>query len=162
VDKQSGVKFTALDAIIIAGAVTAAVMVFLFFNIRTARGEPVWIDFTFESRGVDIGFYGIPSVGDDIYDSVRGGYLGVVTDVLFEPSLIITVDVENQVLREVVMPDRLNMFITIRGQGTETDDRITISGSGYEIRVGTHMFVKGRGYASEGFCVNLKTSIRGD
>jgi len=156
------VRFSLLDGVIVVGIVFLAVVGYWFFSFRGGGGDSVWVNFTFEARGMNPAYEGVPVVGDTVYCSVRGYYLGVITDVWFEPATTIVTDIENRVFREEILPHLINVYIAVRAAGYETDDRIVIAGDGYEIRVGLHMYLKGRGYAAEGFCVALATVARVD
>ncbi|MCL2703438.1 MAG: DUF4330 domain-containing protein [Defluviitaleaceae bacterium] len=161
-DKPEKLRFSMLDALIAAGVLAAALLAVWFFYFRGSGGEDVWVEYTFEARGMPLSYEGVPIVGGRVYDSVRGDFLGVVVDAYYRPAKLFTEDVVNQRFREEAVPDQLDVFIVIRAEAVETADNIRIAGDSFEIRVGTHMFVKGKGYAAEGYCVALSTSPRGD
>ena len=83
------VRFSLLDAAIIVMVLVAGIGAYWFLTLEVG-GDPVVIDFEVEFQGVDEGFVAFPSVGDRVYDSVRGHFLGYVTNVRYEPTTIFT------------------------------------------------------------------------
>jgi hypothetical protein len=170
---EKKVRFSALDAIIITGVIALAALAYWYFGIRSGDAEPVTVYFTFEAVRQQESFAELPKPGDRIYDSVRGYYLGEVVHVRYEKAYLVGFeqgvfmdsDSESIVFNpgepgfnEGVIDGEINIFITVRCDGTESPDVITLADGNYEIRVGKHMYIKGRGnaaYAAEGYGVGL-------
>lgn len=147
-------RFNIIDAIAILGiAGLIAVGAWFFTNLDT--GENVTVYFTVEIREREDGFADLIEVGDEIRDAVRNYFLGHVHNVEVRPTEIITFDQDNQAFIYSRIPERYDVWLTVRGVGTETASAIATHGQ--EVRVGQEVFLRGRGYAGLGFIVNLRT-----
>ncbi|MDR1703690.1 MAG: DUF4330 domain-containing protein [Clostridiales bacterium] len=151
-EKTAKLRFTPLDAAIIAIILLAAAAA-VWYLTRGAGGEPVDLRYTVEFAGKDASFEGLPQVGDTVYDSVRGSYLGVITDIEYTDSLVQIWNPEEGIYTQEAVPDTLNCYLTIAADGIERPAAAAIAASDIEIRVGKEMFVKGKGYASPGYIV---------
>ncbi len=93
-------------------------------------------------------------VGDSIRDSVKGNYLGKVVDVQVLPATKVTEDLENGKFIQAEVPNRYDIVLSLEANGTVTSSNITAEGS--EIAVGKRMYIKGKGYASEGYILAIR------
>ncbi len=93
-------------------------------------------------------------VGDDIRDSVKGNYLGKVIDVQVMPSTKVTEDLENGKYIQAEVPNRYDIVLTLEANGMVTSSSIAAEGS--QIAVGKRMYIKGKGYASEGYILAIR------
>lgn len=152
-------KFSVLDAVIVLVVLVAGLGVFMFLGMD-GGGEPVVVEFEVEFRGMHTNFVDYPRIGDRIYDSVRGHFLGYITAVRYEDATAFGFDHQGRIFREQLIPDQIDVFLSVRADGYESDDRIIVAGDDVEVRVGTQMFVRGRGFAHEGFNVSLTTRPR--
>lgn len=157
-------RLNSLDWIIIFVlilAVTGGIYYFTF--MRQTSGEAVEISFTVELRGVKTGdaegLIDMPRIGDNIYDSVRGYYLGVVTDIYTEPTTAFTWNQLEARFEEPEYPNECNLYVTVKAEGSENDSVITTGD--VELRVGKEMYIKGKGYASPGYITDLRTAKKG-
>lgn len=154
-------RFGALDAVIILLVLAAAAVVVLYFNL-SGGGTAVEVEYTVEFKAVRKTFEGMPQVGDKVYDSVKGYYLGVVTDVWYEESTYYTWNHYEQQYETAVAPNEIDCFLKILSNGLENDDVITVGSDNTDVRVGKLMFVKGKGYANSGYIVGLTTKEKGE
>ena len=94
----------------------------------------------------------------EVRDSIRNYFLGHVWDVHSQPAVLVTFDnTTNTFIRETI-PDRYDVYVTIRGVGTENES--AIMSNGHVVRVGQEMFIVGRGYAGHGFITQVWTTAR--
>ena len=87
--------------------------------------------------------------GDALEDTIKNYSLGNVVSVEVVPAEEFAVDTENDryVLAEV--PDKEDVYITVESSAVISDAAVTV-GSGYEIRVGEAIYVRGPGYLGSG------------
>lgn len=92
-------------------------------------------------------------VGDQIWNSVNLQYLGVVTKVEYTKQTVPMFNPSKGVYEEYEVPNKYSINITIKGNGTESDDNIIVEGS--NIKIGAQLNVKGRGYVFISFVVDI-------
>lgn len=153
------IRFSGLDVLIILGVLGVLGLGFMFFR-GGGGGEPVTVHFEVEFQGIRDEIAQMPREGDRVYDSVRGHFLGTLQEIRIEPATVITFNNETRQHQVEETPGFVNVYLMIVAYGYETDDRIVIAGDNVEVRVGTRKFVRGRGYAQEGFVVSLSTRPR--
>lgn len=91
--------------------------------------------------------------GDTIRDSIKGNYLGTVSDVKIRPSTKTVENLEEGIFVEAEVPGSYDAVVTIEGKGRVTDTSIFLEGT--EIVVGKKMYLKGKGYASQCFITGI-------
>ena len=161
---QSRPKFNVIDALVIL-AVIAIIAAAVWFLSSATAGNEKYVFFTVEFAGQmpDAeqrirATSGSASPEAEVRDSIRLYLLGHAWDVWSRPAQLITFDNNaNEFVLETI-PDRYDVFLTIRGIGTE-DDRAIMT-NGQIVRVGQEMFIRGRGYAGIGFITEIWTEDR--
>ena len=93
-------------------------------------------------------------VGDDRTENTKNYNMGKVVDVKTIPYSKITPDYENNVFVDSVDPYYETVLITVEANVTETASSYAVDGQ-YVVRAGTEIFVKGEGYAGEGYIVKI-------
>ena len=150
-------RFNAVDAAIIL--LLAAVIAAAVWYFASSADEPnVYVYFTVEFRNQPEGFeqHIIREIGGEARDSVRNYFLGHVYDVDVRPAHIISFDAISQTYVEGFIPERNDIFVTIRGRGVETNESIHVEGN--LVTIGRGMHIRGRGFVNSGFVVALRTT----
>ena len=93
-------------------------------------------------------------IGDDLTENTKNYNMGKVVDVETVPYSKITPDYENNAYVDSVDPYYSTVLITVEADVTETASSYAVDGQ-YVVRAGTQVFVKGEGYAGEGYIVKI-------
>jgi hypothetical protein len=96
----------------------------------------------------------VPVVGEKVFNSSTTAYLGVVKEVTSEPYNEVIYSKEIGVYQKLPVDGYCDMFLTIEGNGTETEQDITVEGT--TPKVGMELNVKGKGYAFQGIVVEVR------
>ena len=94
-----------------------------------------------------------PVVGGNAYESSTSTYLGTVKDVKTEPFTETMFNRTTGKYEKVPVDGYSNIYVTIEGNGTETEKDITVEGT--TVKVGMELNVKGKGYAFKGIVVEV-------
>ena len=86
-------------------------------------------------------------VGDKIFDSVKNFEIGEVKEIVVTDATESVYDEVNNVFKTVTVPERIDILITVEGNG-KTDESGTVV-NGYELTVGKKMYIKGSNFATE-------------
>mgnify|MGYP000766023374 FL=1 len=95
-----------------------------------------------------------PVVGGNAYESSTSTYLGTVKDVKTEPFTETMFNRTTGKYEKVPVDGYSNIYVTIEGNGTETEKDITVEGT--TVKVGMELNVKGKGYACKGIVVEVR------
>ncbi|MCL2415927.1 MAG: DUF4330 domain-containing protein [Defluviitaleaceae bacterium] len=147
-------KFNIVDGVIVL-AFLAVLAAGAFFLTRGGGGDEVMVFFDVEFQQMEQSFIELVEEGDEIRDAVRNYFLGHVYDVRIEPSVVLVFDSIEGRFMQTVTPERYDIFITVSGRGTESNEAIYVEGQ--IVRVGREMSITGKGYANTGFIVGLRT-----
>lgn len=141
-----------LIVLVLILAVGGAYYVFFGGNEKQAQ-ESGTVVYDFEITNVNKDFIDAINPGDPIRDSTRGNYLGNVVSKTFRNATMLNEDLVNgrYVIAEV--PDAYDVVITIEATASVTPANIVVGGA--EVKVGKKFFIKGKGYAGEGFVTRL-------
>ncbi|MCL2396823.1 MAG: DUF4330 domain-containing protein [Defluviitaleaceae bacterium] len=150
-------RFNIIDAVVIL-AIIAVIAAGIWYFSTARGGDQVGVYFVVEFRGRMPGFEDNIAVGGEIRDSIRNVLLGRVVYVDVQPATQTTFDNETGVFMLADLPDRYDVYVTIRGNGTENNSEIRSEGE--LVRIGQEMFLRGRGYAGIGFITHLWTDGR--
>ena len=80
--------------------------------------------------------------------------MGKVVDFETKPYTRITPDYMSNVFRDSVDPTSNTVLITVEADVTESNSSFAVDGQ-FIVRAGTEIFVKGEGYAGEGYIVKV-------
>lgn len=111
------------------------------------------VEYLVEMKGVDQSFVDAIAKGDLLRESVKGNNLGQVADMTYTAASNINTDFRNGNYVEVPVPDKLDVLLTITSEAAVSEKSITVGG--LEIKIGHKLFVKGKGYAREGYILNI-------
>ncbi len=93
-------------------------------------------------------------VGDDLTENTKNYNMGKVVDFETIPYTKLTPDYENNIFRDSVDPTCDTVRITVEANVTESASAYAVDGQ-FVVRAGTEIFVKGEGYAGEGYIVKV-------
>ncbi|HWQ29596.1 MAG TPA: DUF4330 domain-containing protein [Negativicutes bacterium] len=109
--------------------------------------------YEFEITNVNKDFVDAITDGDPIRDSVRGNELGTVTGKVERPATMLNEDLINGRYVIAKVPDAYDVAITIEAQANITPANVIVGGA--EVKVGKKFFIKGKGYANQGFVTKM-------
>ncbi len=112
------------------------------------------VEFTVEVKKQDESYASEIKPGDDIYDSVKGGYLGKVTKVTKEPASAIAIDAKNGQYVKSYYENKYDVYVTICGTPGTYNEK-TIMFASKEIRVGEETFIRSKNYTGKGYIVKV-------
>ncbi len=147
-------KFTAVDAIIILVAIAAVAVgaVKLLPNVFN-KSKQETVDFTVMIQNKEADFADAIQVGDNVTISLTEKDGGVVKAVNSEPATTIAYNsIENTYSSEVI-EGRYDVYVTIEAD-TDVSD-LAIKAGGTAVKVGDQMPVRGKGYASTGYVIEI-------
>ena len=87
--------------------------------------------------------------GDALEDTIKNYSLGNVVSCETVPAQDFAVDTENKCYVLAEVPGKEDVYITVESSAVISDSAVTV-GSGYEIRVGEAIYVRGPGYLGSG------------
>lgn len=95
-----------------------------------------------------------PVIGGNAYNSSTSAYLGTVKEVATEQYTETMYDRTADKYQKVPVEGYSNIYVTIEGEGTETEKDITVNGT--TVKTGMELNVKGKGYAFKGIVVEVR------
>ena len=154
-------KFNIIDGLVIL-AVIAIISAAVWFLTTAGPGDEVYVYFVVEFQGQMPDFENNVIAGyapnAEVRDSIRNYFLGHAWDVESRPAATVAFDNTTNTFVMATIPDRYDVYVTIRAVGTE--NHTAIQANGHTVRVGQEMFIRGRGYAGIGFITQIWTTER--
>jgi len=151
-EKKTRFNIIDLFVVLILLAIMAAGI--WFFAGRSADGDD-YVYYVVELRQTLPGHAHEITVGGEIRDSVRNYFLGHVAYVHYYPARMVTFDQVSLTHSYVYVPERYDIFITIRGRGQITPSEIRVEGQ--PVRIGMEKWLRMYGFAGGGFVVGIDT-----
>lgn len=151
-------RFNIIDVLLIVLLLAVATALVYFFFFRTTSviaTESYSAEYVIESIEIREEFGSLIKVGDKITDTSKQRELGEVISVEYIPSTRTTVNTETGEQMEVTVPEKLDVYITVRSDNVILDGNYKIGGS-YDLFVGTYFSYRTPGFASSGNCVSMK------
>lgn len=111
------------------------------------------VEYQVELKGVDQSFVDAIAQGDLLRESVKGNNLGKLVSKEVVAATNVNTDFLNGKYVAVVVPDKLDVVLNISAAAEVSDKSITVGG--LEIKIGQKIFIKGKGYAKEGYLLNI-------
>lgn len=141
-----------LIVLLIAAVGTGAYVMFSGGNDRQVL-QSSKVVYDFEITNVNQDFVDAINSGDPIRNSVRGNDLGTVVSKSARKATMLNEDLVNgrYVIAEV--PNAYDVVITIEANANITPANVIISGE--EVKVGKKIYIKGKGYANQGFVMKM-------
>lgn len=150
-------KFNAVDAaiIIVIAAVIGAVVLLFTMRDTPAISKTVNLEYVIELRTVRNEFSDNFAVGEGVVDSVAKYHLGEVINVVVEPATYNGNDFSSGTLVSGEYPEHSNIKLTVVAPATVGGDGRYLLDGGYDISVGTTMYVRLPYYTGVGYCTQL-------
>lgn len=148
-------RFNIVDIIIIViiiCAIAVGVRVFRRFSSDASKGTQT---IYFEFLGKEVRYEGANKVkvGDKVYNSTNSTYIGVVDRVDVSPYFETVFNPVTGENAQVEIDHKCDVDITVKSDGYVTDEGFFPEGQ--NLRVGQEFFLKGKGYAFEGYIVGV-------
>ena len=149
-------KFNFFDVLIIIVIIAIAVFGIKLFSDTSEdaalSGDDV--SFTVEIKECENDLANKIKPGDKIYDSIKGGYYGEVTDVQTAQSTAVVANTKDGKYELVEYPNRTNVYVTIKGTPTSMTDA-NIQFASQKVKVGTVAYLKSHSYVGYGYVVDI-------
>lgn len=111
------------------------------------------VEYQVELKGVDQSFVDAINQGDPLRESIKGNNLGHVASKIAMAASNVNTDFLIGKYVEVPVPDKLDVILNITSEAEVSEKSIVVGG--LEIKIGQKIFVKGKGYAKEGYLLNI-------
>jgi len=151
-NKKIRVNFFDIIIIVIVACIGIGLYV---FTHKDSTLETKQLTYRIELNGVVKGLADYIHEGDVLYENTKNYKMGKVVSVETVPYSTIVPDYENNVYRDSVDPTSESVIITLNADVTETDNAFAVDGQ-FIVRAGTEIFVKGPGYAGEGYVIEIE------
>ena len=146
-------KINFFDIVIILIVVCVGAGVY-FFTHKSPAATTKKLTYVVELNKTTPGLEDYIRIGDNLTENTKNYNMGKVVDVETVPYSKITPDYENNAYVDSVDPYYGTVLITVEADVTETASSYAVDGQ-YVVRAGTEAFVKGEGYAGEGYIVKI-------
>lgn len=123
-------------------------------GVDGATGEEKTYTYVAEGKKVLEDTAEVPVVGGKVFESSTSAYLGTVSKVWSKPNEEASFNRTTNKYEKMPVPGYCDLYIAITGKGTETEEDITVEGT--VVKVGDEINVKGKGYAFEGYIVEVR------
>lgn len=150
-------KISIFDIIIVAAVLIAAFAVFMLLkpkDVKVAAPSTVPTEFTVELVQVPKGAADLIEPGDAVRDSTRNYDIGTVVSHEVLPYTVQVADEENLTVKNAVMDRYDNILLTIRSNMLTGGNALTTE-SGYQVTVGTKVYLAGPCYAGTGYVIAI-------
>lgn len=150
-------KFGIVDIIIILLVVVLCVAGYGIISEKEAiTSQSITdVEFTVELKMLTKEEADVIKVGDEITDSIKGGYYGKVTDVEVKKASAVAANTIDGVYSIEEYPDRYDVYVTIHGTPT-TMNESTVQFASQKIKIGTGAYLKSDSYVGSGYVVGLE------
>lgn len=148
-------KINIVDLLIVLLIISIAGGIYLVFFGGSDKQvvETRKVVYDFEITNVNMEFIDAITPGDPIRDSTRGNELGTVVSKTSRNATMLNEDLINGRYVIADVPDAYDVVITIEAKANITPANIIVGGA--EVKVGKKFFIKGKGYANQGFVTKM-------
>lgn len=148
-------KWTIIDTFIVAVVILALAAAWVMFgpNITTPKTSQK-VEFTVMIQDREKGLADAIKAGDKVTLSLTEKDGGIIKSVASQPAVLMVYDSINGVYRNETNPEKEDIYITIEADCMVSDIAITTGDT--DIKVGQSIPVRGKGYASEGFVIDIE------
>lgn len=123
-------------------------------SITTPVAQTETVTYTIRLNKTVPGTGDMITAGDSLTDAIKNFQLGQVVSYTVSPAVTLILDEDAQSMVYADVPGRENVDIVVSATATGTDGSLLV-GSGYELKVGAQIFVRGPGYMGGGYVVNI-------
>ena len=142
------------DVVIVVIVACVVIAAYVFLNRGEAAAATKKLTYKIELNETTPGMENYIRIGDDLMENTKNYHMGKVVDFEVKPYTKITPDYENNRFVDSADPSHNTVVITVEADVTETDSSFAVDGQ-FIVRAGTEIFVKGEGYAGEGYVVEI-------
>ena len=154
-------KIGILDIIIVLFLIGAIVFAVNYFKTSSESVTTISdIIYKVELKGIPTENTNLYKVGDELTDSIKGGYLGKVINVEVSDNLEIREDTINDKFIKASFDNKKDVVLTIKGTPTVFDDK-DIKFATVNIKVGEIVYIKTANYASYGYIIDMEVADKG-
>ena len=146
-------KINFFDIVIVLIVLCVGVGFYLFTN-KDTTADTKKLTYVIELNKTTPGLENYIRIGDDLTENTKNYHRGKVVDFETKPYTRITPDYMSNVFRDSVDPTSNAVLITVEADVTESNSSFAVDGQ-FIVRAGTEIFVKGEGYAGEGYIVKV-------
>ncbi len=159
---KKGFKIRIIDVIIILVFVALALIGFKFVSGKKAESNSdAKITFVVELANMEKGVLDAIETGDNVFESRRGDFYGVVSDVKYEPAKVTGIDAVNGEYISAVYEDKIDVYVSVDAIATSVSERDIIV-SGNVIKVGDRAYIKNDKFAAAGYFVDVTLNDNGE
>lgn len=151
-------KFNAVDAaIIIVIIAIVGVAAFLLSTGKIGKTtDTVMLEYSVEIRQIHDDFVDNFKVGDQMVDSVQKYNIGKVIAVDYENAVYVGTDLSTGTLTAYDYPDHSTVTLTVLAEAIIGDNGRYIIDGGYDLSVGTPVYVRLPDFNGMGFCTAFR------
>ena len=146
-------KINFFDIVIVLIVLCVGVGFYLFTN-KDTTADTKKLTYVIELNKTTPGLENYIRIGDDLTENTKNYHMGKAVDFETKPYTRITPDYMSNVFRDSVDPTSNTVLITVEADVTESNSSFAVDGQ-FIVRAGTEIFVKGEGYAGEGYIVKV-------
>ncbi|MBV1759121.1 MAG: DUF4330 domain-containing protein [Dethiosulfatibacter sp.] len=152
-------KISIIDIMIILVVIAIGYYAVTFLNtkdINTISKQTV--QYTFETEDVNENFAKQLKLEGNLYNSSKNYYVGKLINFEVLPYETIVPDIQNGVFTKQVVPDRFIVRMVIEANTDQDDYNIRVNQE--NIKVGAMFPIKGKGFASYGYIIDIKEVVK--
>ncbi len=147
-------KFTAIDALIIIAVIALIVFGAVKLLPKFINGaNKKTTDFTIMVQKQDLSFAEAISIGDSVTVSLTEKDGGIVKDVKAEPATTMAYNSIDNVYSNQPIEGKYDVYVTVEAQTSVSN--LSIKTGGTAIKVGSEIPVRGKGYAANGYVIEI-------
>lgn len=155
------IKFGILDVLIILFIVLAVIFAVKYFDTNSEAATSIPdITYKVELKSIPVENSHLFKVGDQIIDSIKGGNLGTVTNVVVSDNKETREDTLNDSFIVSSFENKKDILLTIKGTPTVFDEK-DIKFATVNIKVGEIVYIRTKDYASHGYIVDMHIDEKG-
>lgn len=113
------------------------------------------LQYTIRLKEVLAGTGPLMQPGDELVDAVKNFPLGQIVSATTLPATRPVLEEATATVRDALVPGKEDVDVVVTAPATATDAQLLVGG-GYEVRVGTQIFVKGPGYMGSGYVIAIE------
>lgn len=159
---KKGFKIKIIDVIIVLVFASLALVGFKFVSGRkTQSSSDAKITFVVELTAMDESALSAIEIGDNVFESRRGDFYGVVSDVKSEPAKVTTIDSVKGEYVSTTYEDKYDMYVSVEADASSvTEEDIVVAGN--VIKVGDRAYIKNDKFAAAGYFVDVALEDGGE
>ncbi len=146
-----------IGLVLLLVAFASAAVIFSTPQAASAKTSDEKITYVIELYKRKDGFINNVHVGDELFDSVRGVYIGEITDVSESPYMEDVPDFEADVFRRKPIDGWKYVYMTVKADAKISDSTTQVGQ--YDVLVGRDVYVKTKSFMAGGFIVKIERDV---